>query len=152
MVHVLNDSRVMCLFCAWHHCVTCGIICPAKSGPHLQLTFSNPYWRLWHLFSHCTWNYCPWAQFWNGAIQENLIILKDHPTGSKMWSVKPGGLSWQVQLHCILKCRSFCQNCIVCQDGWSLMAVLSQDGFHCTNLMSDWLTRVRNWLASSESR
>ena len=31
----------------------------------------------------------------------------------------------------ILKCRSLCQNCVACQDRWSLMAVVSQDSFHC---------------------
>ncbi len=32
----------------------------------------------------------------------------------------------------ILKCRSYCRKCVVCQDRWSLMAVVSQDRFHCT--------------------
>ena len=32
----------------------------------------------------------------------------------------------------ILKCRSFCQKCAVCQDRWCLMAVVSQDRFHCS--------------------
>ncbi len=31
----------------------------------------------------------------------------------------------------ILKCRSFCQKCVVFQDRWPFMAVVSQDRFHC---------------------
>ena len=31
-----------------------------------------------------------------------------------------------------MKCGSFCQKCVVCQDRCSLMAVVSQDRFHCT--------------------
>ncbi len=34
---------------------------------------------------------------------------------------------------CVLKCRSFCQKCVVCQDRWSIMAVISHDRFHCRN-------------------
>ena len=37
MVHVLNDSRVMCLFCAWHHCVTCGFHLPCKIRAALSI-------------------------------------------------------------------------------------------------------------------
>ncbi len=40
-LNVLNGSEVIVPF-LWHH-LTCGIICPTKSGPHLRLTFSNPY-------------------------------------------------------------------------------------------------------------
>ncbi len=56
----------------WQH-ITCRIICSTKSGSHLRLTFSNPYWR--RLFSqylqHC---HASWAQLWNGAIQIYWLI------------------------------------------------------------------------------
>ncbi len=32
-----------------------------------------------------------------------------------------------------LKCRS-CRKCVVCHDRWSLMAVISQERFHCISL------------------
>ncbi len=41
---------------------------------------------------------------------------------------------------CTLKCRTFCQELMVFQDRWSLMAVVSQDRFHCTlvlNMLKD---------------
>ncbi len=59
-------------------------------------------------------------------------ILKDHPIGHKnlvcrdRWSLVTGSV--------VLKCRSFCQKYVVCQDRRSLMAVVSQDRFHCTFL------------------
>ena len=31
-----------------------------------------------------------------------------------------------------LKCRTFCQDYLVFQGRWSLMAVVSQDRFHCS--------------------
>ncbi len=31
----------------------------------------------------------------------------------------------------MLKYRAFCQKCVVFEDRWSLMAVVSQDRFHC---------------------
>ncbi len=34
----------------------------------------------------------------------------------------------------MLKCRAFCQKCVVFQDRWSLMAAVSQDRFHCTSV------------------
>ncbi len=56
-------------------------------------------------------------------------IMKDHPVGHKntisqdRWSLVTGSV--------ILKCGSFCQNCAVFQDTWSLMAVVSHERFHC---------------------
>ncbi len=58
-------------------------------------------------------------------------VLKDHPIGHKnvvcqdRWSLVTGLV--------ILKCRYFCQKSVVSQDRLSLMAVVSQDRFHCTN-------------------
>ncbi len=57
-------------------------------------------------------------------------VLKDHPFGHKnvvslsqdRWSL--------VTDSAVLKCWSFCQKCVVSQDRWSLMAVVSQDRFH----------------------
>ncbi len=55
-------------------------------------------------------------------------LLKDHPIGLKnvvcqdRWSL--------VTSSVILKCKSFCQKCMICQHGCSLMAVVSQDRFH----------------------
>ncbi len=59
-------------------------------------------------------------------------VLKDHPIGCKnvvchdRWSLVTGSV--------MLKCKSFCQKCVVFQDRWSLMAVVSQDRFHCSML------------------
>ena len=56
--------------------------------------------------------------------------LKDHPIGQKnvvsqdKWSLATGSV--------ILKCRTFCQECVAFEDRWSLMGVVSQDRFHCT--------------------
>ncbi len=35
-----------------------------------------------------------------------------------------------------LKCGTFCQEYVVLQDRWSLMAVVSQDRFHCIMVAS----------------
>ncbi len=57
-------------------------------------------------------------------------VLKDHPIGHKnvvcqdRWPMVTGSV--------ILKCRSFCRKCVVCQDRWPFMAVVPQDGLHCT--------------------
>ena len=59
-------------------------------------------------------------------------VLKDHPFAHKnvasqdWWSLATGSV--------VLKCWSFCQKCVVFQDRWSLMAVVSQDRFHCSKL------------------
>ncbi len=60
-------------------------------------------------------------------------VSKDHPNDQKT------GLSSQVVLgDCFSyteKCTAFCQECVVFQDRWSvypIMAVASQDRFHCT--------------------
>ncbi len=66
---------------------------------------------------------------------ENTVepVWKDHPIGHKnvvrqdRWSLVTGSV--------VLKCGSFCQKCVVCQDRWSLMAVVSQDRFHCIQLL-----------------
>ncbi len=59
-------------------------------------------------------------------------VLKDHPTKNVVcqdrWPLLTGSS--------ILKCRSFCRKCMVCQDRWSLMAVVSQDMFHCMQFVS----------------
>ncbi len=70
-------------------------------------------------------------------------VLKDHPTGHKnvacqdKWSLVTGSV--------ILTSRSFCQNCVVCQDRWSLMAVVSQDRFHCNK---KYQCSLLNWCIS----
>ncbi len=60
-------------------------------------------------------------------------VLKDHPIGHKnvicqyRWSWVTGSA--------MLKCRSlltFGQKCVIFQDSWSLMAVVSRDRFHCS--------------------
>ncbi len=56
-------------------------------------------------------------------------VLKDRPTGHKnmisqdRWSLVTGSVT--------LKCGTFCQEYVVLQDRWSLMAVVSQDRLHC---------------------
>ncbi len=63
-------------------------------------------------------------------------FLKAHPIGHKnvvcqdRWSLVIGS----VLLKCT--CRSFCWKCMVCRDRWSLMAVVSQDRFHCNHVTS----------------
>ena len=59
-------------------------------------------------------------------------VLKDHPIGHKItvvsqhrWPLVTGSV--------ILKCRS-CQDCMVFQDRWSLIAVVFHDRFHCNNI------------------
>ncbi len=57
------------------------------------------------------------------------ICLENHPIGHNnvvsqdRWSLRTG--------YVILKCRSFCQTCVVFQDRWSLMAVVCPHSFHC---------------------
>ena len=51
-----------------------------------------------------------------------------------LWPQKCG-LSRQVVFvigSVILKCRSFCQKCVACQNRWSLMEGVSQERFHCS--------------------
>ncbi len=56
-------------------------------------------------------------------------ILKNYPIGHKnmvsqdKWFLVTGSFT--------LKCRTFCQELVVLQDRWSLMAVVSQNRFHC---------------------
>ncbi len=56
-------------------------------------------------------------------------VLKDHPIDHKnmvsqdRWSLVTGSYT--------LECRTFCQKLVVLQNKWSLMAVVSQDRFHC---------------------
>ncbi len=45
-------------------------------------------------------------------------------------SLKTGGLCWKVVLHW-KKCRNFCLECLVFQNRWSVMAVISPDRFYC---------------------
>ncbi len=48
----------------------------------------------------------------------------------QMWSLKTGGLWWQVQ--CLtLKYRTSCQEYLTYEGRWSFMAVVPQDRFHC---------------------
>ena len=56
-------------------------------------------------------------------------VLIDHPICHKnvvcqdRWSLVTGSV--------ILKCWSFYRKCVVCQDRLSLMALVSEDRFHC---------------------
>ena len=67
------------------------------------------------------------------AVQLHLeTVLKDHPIGytnmvsQDRWFLVPSSIT--------LKCRTFCQEYLVFQDRWSLMAVVSQDRFHCVEI------------------
>ncbi len=57
-------------------------------------------------------------------------VLKDYRIGHEntvsqdRWSLVTGSVP--------LKCETFWQEYVVLQDRWSLMAVVSQDGFHCS--------------------
>ena len=74
---------------------------------------------------------------------------KTTPLPINMWSVKTGGLWWQVV---ILKCRSFCRKCMACscQDRLSLMTVVSQDRFHCIAYLSASCSFVRSYPISDQ--
>ncbi len=67
--------------------------------------------------------------------------LKDHPIGHKnvvcqeRWSLVTGSV--------ILKCRSSCWKCVVWQDRWFVMAVVSQDRLHCTRHLT---SNFKRWL------
>ncbi len=78
-------------------------------------------------------------QFVNKLLQLRLVpvlpststvepVLKDRPIGHKIkvsqdrWSLVTGSFT--------SKCATFSQNRVL-QDRWSLMAVVSQDSFHC---------------------
>ncbi len=51
-------------------------------------------------------------------------VLKDNP-------IEHTNVVSQDSWPIILKCRTFCEEQVVFQDRWSLMAVFSQDRFHC---------------------
>ncbi len=59
--------------------------------------------------------------------------LKDHPNGHKnmvsqdRWSLVTGSVT--------LKCGTFCKGYVVLQDRLSLMVVVSQERFHCTEVL-----------------
>ncbi len=97
MFHVPNGPGVIVPF-LWQH-VTCGIICPTKSGPHLWLTFANPYWR--RIFFHSSYNIvlchdhsCEMAQYksndwlidwlWDGGGSIWASKSKPHVPGLKL--------------------------------------------------------------------
>ena len=60
-------------------------------------------------------------------------VLKDHPIGHK--NVVHQDRWWKVTGSVILKYKSFCQKSVVCEDRWSLMAVVFQDRFRCIDLL-----------------
>ncbi len=68
------------------------------------------------------WNFAYWF------IYSGTCLERPPHLGIKMWFLKTGAL-WRVSF--ILKCRNFCQEYLVFQDGWSLFAVVSQDRLHC---------------------
>ena len=74
-------------------------------------------------------------------------VLEDHPIGHKnmvsqnRWSLVTGSFT--------LKCVTFCQKLVVLQDRWSLMAVVSQDRFHCTLYME---LRRFSWIFNTSQR
>ncbi len=65
--------------------------------------------------------------------------LKDHPIGHKnmvsqdRWSLVTGSVA--------LKCGTFCQEYVVLQGRWSLIAVVFQDRFHCNGTREPCLIR-----------
>ncbi len=79
---------------------------------------------------------------WLSAVSSPYTVepmLKDHPAGHKnmvsqdRWSFVTGSVA--------LKCGTFCQEYVGLQDGWSFMAVDSQDRFHCIAhcIIAHWL-------------
>ncbi len=81
-------------------------------------------------FNHIIHVICHMAANIQGVFYTVQPVLKDHPMGHKnlvcedRWSLVTGSV--------MLKCRSFCPKCVVFQDRWSLMAVVSHDRFHCS--------------------
>ena len=71
--------------------------------------------------------------FWTYIFLQNDVdkgntvepVLKAH--SQNRWSLMTGLIT--------LRCRTCCHKYLVFQDRWSLMAVVSQDMFHCTNLV-----------------
>ena len=66
-------------------------------------------------------------------------VLTNHPIGHKnmisqdRWSLVTGWFT--------LKCKTFCPKLVVLQDRWSLMAVVSQDRFHCIHILTSTICR-----------
>ena len=58
------------------------------------------------------------------VLKDHLICLKSAVSQDR-WSLATGS--------CTLKCVTFCQKLVVIQDRWFLMAVVSQDRFHCSS-------------------
>ncbi len=84
-------------------------------GKRYQKNLLHFFCQTWWLISHCTVE----------------PFLKDCLTGHKK-AVSQKTFSLVTGKRKItLKCRTFCQEYLVFQDGWSLMAVVSQDRFHC---------------------
>ncbi len=73
---------------------------------------------------------------WSGRVMQKISTVK--PAGKiTSLATKKCGLSRQVvsgDRLVILKYRSFCRKCVVCQDRWSLMAVVFKTGFTVSQL------------------
>ncbi len=65
----------------------------------------------------------------------------------QIWFLKTSGLWWQVYWYLHWKSRTCCTKLMVLQDRWSLMAVVSQDRFHCTLLWDKIFSVVSLWQA-----
>ncbi len=77
MFHVPNNFGMIVPF-LWQH-LTCGIIFPMKSGPHLWLTISNIYWT--HIFLHSSYNIVRCHEHSCGMTQyksNDWLIYTDH--------------------------------------------------------------------------
>ncbi len=87
------------------------------------------YW-VWKMSWTGSWTKVPnWYQM--PGKTEDFSISLDHVShillsmcNTARWSLVTGSV--------ILKWRCVCWKCVACQDRWSLMAVVSQDRFHCS--------------------
>ncbi len=108
------------------------ILCTTKAQH--QLGFSKPESKLHTLKACIPWNVyqrqLPSNPRWD-PIQTVEPILKDRAIGHRVaqdrWSLVTGSFT--------LKYRTFCPKMVVLPDRWSLVAVASQEMFHCIGLL-----------------
>ncbi len=110
MFHVPNDSGVIVPF-LWQH-LTCGIICPTKSGPHLRLIFSNPYWRF--IFFQCSYKIvlrhehsCGMAQYKSNDWLIDMFTLRKYLAINFSLKFFLSGFFWSFRSHSLF--------CFICQ-------------------------------------
>ncbi len=105
-----------------------------RSKKDISLLADNSTDYLWNLCWDTTaiWDHLYWKNIFFGEepIQQNLswktTPLEKNVVSQDRWSLVTGSV--------VLKCWSFCQNCVVFQDRWSLVAVVSQERFHCISI------------------